>query len=387
MCNARLNAGDIGNTKLLTIRGIMKQVEEIKNRIETGNSLLFCGAGFSTGCKNLLNSYPLEAKELSKKICELGQFDQDEDLMYSSDYLINKIPNKINDLIQMLKNHYTIKEVSEGVKVICSYNWRRIYTTNYDNSICFSFNQQNKYIDCLTLEDNPQEFYKNHNNVIQINGNITKLNKETLNNSFKLTRSSYVSTSSFENSNWYYPFKKDLEICNAIIFIGYSLYDIEIEKILFNGNYKEKTFFITHPDISSKAKYTLEKYGIVLTSGLELFANELNYFDPSCINTNFHSLLCLDLYKSQNINKPIDDLQINNFFLHGDLETSYIDHFITGNPEAPYLIMRDKVNEICSSLKNNQSIVIYSDFGNGKSLIQDLIKSILTIEGLDLPLI
>jgi len=283
----------------------------------------------------------------------------------------------------MLKNHYTIKEVSEGVKVICSYNWRRIYTTNYDNSISFSFNQQNKYIDCLTLEDSPQEFYKNHNNVIQINGNIAKLNKETLNNSFKLTRSSYVSKNSFENSNWYYPFKKDLEICNAIIFIGYSLYDIEIEKILFNGNYKEKTFFITLPDISNKDKYILEKYGIVLALGLESFANELNYFDPSRINTNFHSLFCLDLYKSQDTNKPIDDLQINNFFLHGDLETHYIDHFITGNPEVPYLIMRDKLNEICSSLKKNQSIVIYSDFGNGKSVIQDLIKSILTIEGLN----
>jgi len=77
----------------------MNQVEEIKNRIETGNSLLFCGAGFSTECKNLLNSYPLIAKELSKKICELGQFEQDEDLLYSSDYLINKVPNKINDLI------------------------------------------------------------------------------------------------------------------------------------------------------------------------------------------------------------------------------------------------------------------------------------------------
>lgn len=360
-----------------------KKVDEIKNRIQTGNSLLFCGAGFSTGCINLVDSHPLTAKDLSKEICKLGGFEEDDDLMFSSDYLINKMPNKIPEMIEMLRSHYTVKQVSESTKIICSYNWRRIYTTNYDNSISFSCNQQKKYIECLTLDDNTNGHFKNHNNCIHINGNITKLNKDTLNNSFKLTRSSYISSSSFENSNWYYPFKKDLEICNAIIFIGYSLYDIEIEKILFNGNFKEKTFFITHSDISSKEQYTLEKYGYVLPIGLDFFSNKLDYFDQNKTISNTKHLLCLELYKSKDVVKKINDSQISNFFLYGDLDSSYIDHFITATPETPYLIMRNKIEEISSNLKNNHNVVIYSDFGNGKTIIHEFIRSILTIEGLN----
>ena len=70
------------------------------------------------------------------------------------------------------------------------------------------------------------------------------MNRQNINTEFKLTYSSYVSPMSFEKSSCYYFFKKDLDNSNAIIFIGYSVYDIEIAKILFEGKYKEKTIFI-----------------------------------------------------------------------------------------------------------------------------------------------
>ena len=78
-------------------------------------------------------------------------------------------------------------------------------------------------------------FYKKRNCCIHINGSISSVSEEDLDSKFKLTRTSYVSPDSFVNSPWYYYFKKDLEQSSAVVFIGYSLYDIDIEKLLFSS--------------------------------------------------------------------------------------------------------------------------------------------------------
>lgn len=54
-------------------------------------------------------------------------------MYYTSELYIDKFgPSKI---IEKLKNEYTISEIAEHHKKICSLPWKRIYTTNYDNII------------------------------------------------------------------------------------------------------------------------------------------------------------------------------------------------------------------------------------------------------------
>jgi hypothetical protein len=69
-------------------------LNEAIERIKTGRSLLFCGAGFSVNSINLLDTHPPCAKDLAHKICNIGEFEEDDDLMYASDYLISKYPQK-----------------------------------------------------------------------------------------------------------------------------------------------------------------------------------------------------------------------------------------------------------------------------------------------------
>ena len=71
---------------------------------------------------------------------------------------------------------------------------------------------------------------------VHINGYIGNLTESTLNTSFKLSESSYMRPEGFLNSPWYTIFKRDLERASAIIFAGYSLYDIDIKRILVSNS-------------------------------------------------------------------------------------------------------------------------------------------------------
>ena len=67
--------------------------------------------------------------------------------------------NKSDDLITFLKQQYTITQVSNNHEEICSKNWRRIYTTNYDKSVEISGQTAGKQIDCVDLDDATTEYY------------------------------------------------------------------------------------------------------------------------------------------------------------------------------------------------------------------------------------
>ena len=110
--------------------------------------------------------------------------------------------------------------------------------------------------------DSIERIYESKNqSCIHINGQLTSLKKDYFESNLKLTSSSYLSKEDFFSSKWFSFFKKDLEDSSAIIFIGYSLYDEFIEKILFwdSSSFKEKTFFITRENISESAKYKFKK--------------------------------------------------------------------------------------------------------------------------------
>lgn len=110
-----------------------KKVEDIKLRLEKGNCMLFCGAGFSLGAQNInkdCNHELVVASELALKICNLGKISPSENLQYVSDRFLEEKEDLIPRLVLLLKEMFTVKECSESHKNICSYPWRRIYTTN-----------------------------------------------------------------------------------------------------------------------------------------------------------------------------------------------------------------------------------------------------------------
>ncbi len=355
-------------------------IKKIQRIINTGRAILFTGAGFSVGCKNINNTTPPRADELAKLIYKKGNFDEEESdpsLGYASELFMEQ-RNK-SDLIDILRENFTMQEIGREHEKILSFCWKRIYTTNYDDSIEKAATKNGKIMHSLTLDDNPKEFYKKENCCIHINGNISSsISEEDLNSKIKLSRTSYISPDSFENSAWYYYFKKDLEQCSAIVFIGYSLYDIDIEKILFSTpKFKDKTYFITSENESGETAHRLKKYGKLLKIGVKGFSDKI---DTMTIPKSEFWLDCFQKYTLTDQYTSITDDQISNFMLYGNLDKSHIDSAISSEQSKPYLIERSVLSLINEGYPR-KNLAILSDLGNGKSIILQEMMSTLAILG------
>lgn len=187
--------------------------ERLKRLISTGNAIVFVGAGFSKESINIIGSTPPLAKDLALQISNksanyLKEIDADshyieeikqcDDLMVASDFFLNNIPQK-DELLQLLKNNYTIKDVTQEQVDIFSMKWRRIYTTNYDNAIELSLIKSGKSVTPLTLEDAPNQYKSAEDICLHINGRIERSKESDLDSAIKLTTSSYLSPEQFPN--------------------------------------------------------------------------------------------------------------------------------------------------------------------------------------------
>ena len=191
--------------------------------IISGNAVLFAGAGFSRECENISSSRIVAAEDLSERICNLGEFDTSKNLMYSSERYISAAPENSSNLVEFLKKNYIAKNVKPYIDKILKFKWKAIYTTNYDNVIELSFKNRGIDIIPIDMEKDIDQLNKNKLNCIHINGFIKTLTVENLNKTFKLTNSSYCNPDGFLNSPWYTIFKRTIERCSALVFVGYSL--------------------------------------------------------------------------------------------------------------------------------------------------------------------
>ena len=355
---------------------------ELLARIVTGRAILFAGAGFSTGTINEFGKEPPTARELAKEICRLGEFDEDDDLRFAADFYIDN-KNKSN-LVDLLKRMYTLVSVSNFHTDICSIKWRRFYTTNYDKSIEMASAKASRHVECIDLQYKTDQYYKRENLCIHLNGSIDSLSESTLEKRFKLSTSSYISPDSFLTSRWYYHFKRDLERSSAIIFVGYSMYDIEIQKVLFdNKDLKEKTYFITRENPDRKLLFTLSKFGHIVPIGVEGFANMISsnkaLFNQGKFQQQLESLV---EYEITNSNEDVRDSHVEALLMYGNLRQSFIDNAVTSIPRIPCLIIRTNIEKAITFCKSNKNTIIFSDFGNGKSVFLNELLPYLTINSM-----
>jgi hypothetical protein len=287
-------------------------------------------------------------------------------------------------LIRLLKECFTIKDVCRSHELISSLNWRRIYTTNYDNAIEFAAARCGKALTPKSCEDNPRYCFRDRDQVIHINGIVTMATEEDFDRRIRLTQSSYDSPETFSKSPWYYYFKQDLEACSAIVFTGYSLYDIDIARILFSQDvvFKQKTFFIARESPSRRTAYRLESYGYMLPIGIDGFAK---YIDstPANFAPTSQSLVTLEEFDIGEIegDSYIADSDIMNFILYGDISSLFLANALTAPQRKPYMIVRENIQKIIDLIDGNKHCCLTSDFGNGKSILLRQIASSLALLG------
>lgn len=384
------------------------KLNSVITEIFNGNAILFVGAGFSKGAVGFDDDIPT-AERLAEIILKLMNISTDsknsKDLAHISDYFINSFckkkkqnESKIDEFITMMKRTFRVTEPKKYHLDIVSAPWMFIYTTNYDDVIEQSGRAIKKMVEPLDLECEIPKYDNKTTYCLHINGRIENLKKDSLDNSFKLTHSSYLSSDLFgsQYAEWKSHFTNDLVYNSTVaIFIGYSLYDIEIEKILQqNSSIKDKVVFIQpQRDVGQENDiddYKYERYGHLFKIGVEEFAKELMKYKNSLnedtqhfISNNITCFKKYDLVFDKNTNINIDDKKIRDFFVRGALEDAILQKEIISNiNNSLYLVNRKSyIDEALKILENRNFLFILGDMGNGKTVFLKQLATIIVQKG------
>ena len=359
------------------------QDSRILDQISSGKAILFVGSGFSRGSININNNELPTASYLAKEIGKIGNFETDGDLKYAAEkFLRDKSPDS---LIDFIKEKFTVTKTLIHQKHIIQYPWKRVYTTNYDLCVEEAGKQCGKRFDSVEIDELPQNYLTKKNTCIHLNGSISSLNKETINSTFKLSTSSYLSAESFSESYWHLPFKRDLETCSAIVFVGYSLYDIDIQKILYqNKELAKKTYFIISPDASDRERFNLSPFGDCFSIGAENFGQflEENFSQIEDIDSSLETTSIVR-YKNEEHFPAVRDSDVDRFLMFGDLKDSILESALFTEQGAPLLIKRKDINIALDAIQAGKNVAILADFGNGKTVFLRTLKSLLSQQGFD----
>lgn len=365
---------------------IENNYHDLIQNIDLHSAVLFLGSGFSSSAIALNNKKMPTGRALAQKIGEIGNFDAEGNLTHAATYFLKKIGTD-EELISILKENLIVKKVQEHHRIIAKIPWRITYTTNYDDCFELAAREEGIYIKSLELGSKiTQEIIKNPV-CVHINGTLTNLTPETLGNEFKLTYSSYLSPVSLTNNeDWYKNFKLNLEYCSAIIFIGYSMYDIEIPKILFeHPANRNKTFIIENEEtLTDISRSYLEDLGTIIPIGVENFAKELQK-NPSLPNKNKKEDLYLTCIQEYELSSPISEIRDNDvesFLMYGHISDSLIEAALTGTKGSPLLITQERyLSDAKKLIETGKNLVITSEFGNGKSIFLKILRTHLKLNG------
>jgi hypothetical protein len=358
-------------------RGMAVSLEEAIEQAKKGNAILFTGAGFSRDAissRGAGKTVPT-ATEFASSISEMLGIEKAYPLQTVAEYFLSQ--RGAGDLVRILLDNFSIASVREHHKVAASLPWRRVYTTNYDNCFEVAASQVGSEWTPTTIDMLPNS---DRGRCVHINGHISHLTPATVQSQVKLTHSSY-SSESFSNSKWSQQLRQDMSASKAVFFVGYSLYDIDISRILFEyPELKDRTHFITSSSPDPVANSILVRYGSVHAIGVEEWAKQVNLVSVKVLHDD-HDLTWLKQYDPPL--RPIvpDDVSAVDLILKGVVREEML-AWSLASEEAFYAIRREEIDRVAAEVRSNRKwIVVHSDLGNGKSIFKEQLSFILANSG------
>lgn len=352
-----------------------------------GEAVLFLGSGFSMGAIKA-DTHPFKgAKDLAHDLqreCGIAEEEMVSDLGQASE-VFQELKSE-HELVDYLIKEFTAIEITPSQKIIGSVNWKRIYTTNYDNVIKLAYEKNKRLLKSTTLSQKLSTFKDKSNLCVYLNGRIDGLSIEKLNNEFKLTNMSYL-TEIFRKSEWLSLFRTDLLTAKAIFFVGYSMrYDLDIQRLVSSlDNIKEKTFFITSENSTKIAdKIYIKKYGNVIPIGADQFSSRIECVKKMHTPSPVKSInyLCFRCHPKMQEPKSIKDSDVFNFLTQGEFDSTNVYYSTISPTDYKYCIFRTKLPNVCDSIDSGvKNCLIHASLGNGKSVFIDALSSWLTARG------
>jgi hypothetical protein len=166
------------------------EIEEAFRHALDGDAVLFLGAGFSLGAVNKEGKeFPL-ANDLSKHLMtDLGE--SDEAPLQTSSEIYVKRKYEVG-LLTFLNRHLGVKNIGPHHQSFARPNWRRVYTTNYDDVFERAAKAEEKEVRTLALTPRIPNPEKGKVDCIHINGFLPWTDPANLNSTLILSETAYL---------------------------------------------------------------------------------------------------------------------------------------------------------------------------------------------------
>lgn len=346
------------------------EVQEAIKRVLDCEGILFLGAGFSIGAINLRNRNFLVGTGIANHFADLSKLPKGTSLEDASEEFVQK--SGTDALIREIQNEFTAKDVCDYHRLVASLPWKRVYTTNYDNVFELAAQQKNKRVTTVTMSEDIYKIPKDHTICVHLNGYVRSLDRQKIGSELKLTEASYV-TASIAETSWAGLLRQDIKLASAVFFLGYSLYDLDIKRIIAETvDDKKKLFFYIGPTPDDATKRRASRYGNILTESTESFVSLTREVAQSYIPRDRSELRTISVREYNKTFRPkhIKDQDFIDLLLWGRRSNELLSESLRTN--KPYYLKRHQVDEVFRQIESGiRVLVVCSDLGNGKSLFLD----------------
>lgn len=290
--------------------------QKLLKSIQSGQAVLFLGAGASLGCKSPVKYEMMTGDKLKKCISDefLEGACQDEPLMKVADYA--KVHVGTSDLQNYLGKIFEEMYPAEWHKIITKFRWKAIFTTNYDLVVERAYQEaQSPLQQVIPIKRNNEyddKLFSDGQNVplFKLHGCITDKNDTSL--PMILGTGEYAR---FKNGrDRLFQHLKDKGHNYPIIFAGYDISDSNINYILFDlfdEQISRPSYAVVRPGMHKFQKKQYEKNNFdVFDDTFEAFLTALDDAVPQDLRAlTFQNKHGTGLSKILATNdKPSDDL-------------------------------------------------------------------------------
>lgn len=339
------------------------------NLARNGGGILFCGAGFSADCLNFNPDETLGtgAQLLNLFNSELSQKPPYKDLQNATDALWDKIAD--NGMMRLLKERFTVSNVTSDMADLLRYPWQAVYTTNYDNALEIAAHAAQKSVEALNNTDQPDTATPNLP-IIHLHGYVQKWDIHNIRESCVLGAESYAKLTFVKK--WLNRFRRDIDQAQIVVFVGFNAGDFHLNQAINDlTGLREKAFFINRPTAQADPDVTAVQKRL----GTPLFTGRAG------LATIIRGLLAKDAPKEPRLVSfakytPPDPAatvptraQIEDLLLYGKVEPSQLARDAS-NDVSEYHIQRTAILGTLAAIAGDARIVLLEGYPcDGKTLL------------------
>ena len=337
-------------------------------------TLLFVGAGFSSGCQTKIGKIPdgaALAEILNQKLGRKSPLSlQVAAFEYLDQFGADSYAGLLND-------YFRVIDASEQLKLISSQHWLRTYTTNYDDAV--------ERLAALPpgsslspLNSASEAAFGSR--VVHLHGYVHHLTETNIKTDFKLKFDDFDAEI---DENLMYMFQRDLANCAGIIFVGYGFNDLDIIRAMrIAGISPNRTLFIQREDLPEEEGIRLNRYGEVFTIGKDALALALEQQEPPSVEPS-------DLFAPVNFEKQtfspylkkISNDDVLSIYTTGII---YPYHFQASEAQPKVVLFRSAASTVIDNYDIGERLVlIHSDVGNGKTAVVKHLLYLLSQRGIE----